>query len=64
MRVRCEDCGQSLAVAFSCKRRGLLEPGADDSLSEKEPLLASITAASIRGQVATGERVGQRPAWR
>ena len=22
MRVRCEDCGQSRVVAFSCKRRG------------------------------------------
>jgi len=27
---------------------------------EAEPLLASITAASVQGQVATGERAGQR----
>ena len=41
-------------------RRGLLEEGQADPLMEQEPLLATITAASIQGQVATGERAGQR----
>jgi len=39
--------------------RGLLEEGHVDALMEQEPLLATITAASIQGQVATGERAGQ-----
>ena len=42
------------------ERRGLLEEGNADPLWESEPLLASITAASVQGQVATGERAGQR----
>ena len=42
------------------QRRGLLEEGQADPLMEQEPLLATITAASIQGQVATGERAGQR----
>ena len=42
------------------QRRGLLEEGNVDALWESEPLLASITAASVQGQVATGERAGQR----
>ncbi len=41
------------------QRRGLLEEGHVDPLWEQEPLLAMITAASIQGQVATGERAGQ-----
>ena len=41
------------------QRRGLLEEGHVDPLWEQEPLLATITAASIQGQVATGERAGQ-----
>ena len=41
------------------QRRGLLEEGHADPLWEQEPLLATITAASIQGQVATGERAGQ-----
>ncbi len=41
------------------QRRGLLEDGNTDPLMEQEPLLATITAASIQGQVATGERAGQ-----
>ncbi len=31
-----------------------------DPLWEEEPLLATITAASVQGQIATGERAGQR----
>ena len=42
------------------ERRGLLEEGNADPLWEAEPLLASITATSVQGQVATGERAGQR----
>ena len=42
------------------ERRGLVEEGKVDPLWEEEPLLASITAASVQGQVATGERAGQR----
>ena len=42
------------------QRRGLLEEGQADPLMEQEPLLATITAASIQGQVATGARAGQR----
>ena len=42
------------------QRRGLLEEGQADPLMEQEPLLATITAASIQGRVATGERAGQR----
>ena len=38
----------------------LLDEGHADPLMEQEPLLATITAASIQGQVATGERAGQR----
>ena len=41
------------------QRRGLLAEGAADPLMEQEPLLATITAASIQGQVATGARAGQ-----
>ncbi len=41
------------------QRRGLLEEGNTDPLMAQEPLLATITAASIQGQVATGERAGQ-----
>ena len=38
----------------------VLEEGNADPLWEEEPLLATITAASVQGQVATGERAGQR----
>ena len=41
------------------QRRGVLEEGNVDSLWEDEPLLATITAASVQGQIATGERAGQ-----
>jgi hypothetical protein len=43
------------------ERRGLLEPDAPpDVLVQEEPLLAALTAASIRGTVAIGERAGKR----
>ena len=42
------------------ERRGLLEEAAADGLWETEPLLATLAAASVQGQVATGERAGQR----
>ena len=42
------------------QRRGLLEQGSVDPLWESEPLLATMTAASVQGQVATGDRAGQR----
>ena len=42
------------------QRRGLLEQDSEDSLWQDEPLLASLTAASVQGTVATGERAGQR----
>ncbi len=38
------------------QRRSVLEEGNVDPLWEDEPLLATITAASVQGQVATGER--------
>ena len=42
------------------QRRGVLEEGNVDPLWEDEPLLATITAASVQGQIATGARAGQR----
>ena len=42
------------------QRRGLLEQDSIDSLLEDEPLLASLTAASVQGIIGTGERTGQR----
>ncbi len=42
------------------QRRGVLEKDDVDPLWEEEPLLATITAASVQGQIATGERAGQR----
>ena len=39
---------------------GLLDDSQADPLADQEPLLAAITAASVRGTVATGERAGQR----
>jgi hypothetical protein len=41
------------------QRRGLLEQDTADALCQDEPLLASLTAASIRGTVATGEHAGR-----
>ena len=40
-------------VVCLLQRRGLLEEGNVDPLWEEEPLLATITAASVQGQVAT-----------
>ena len=42
------------------QRRGVLEEGNVDPLWQDEPLLATITAASVQGQIATGERAGLR----
>ena len=42
------------------QQRGLLEPDSVDPLWQNEPLLASLTAASVQGTVVTGERAGQR----
>jgi hypothetical protein len=47
-------------VVRMLQRRGLLEQDAPDALRQDEPLLASLTAASIQGTVASGERAGQR----
>ena len=43
-----------------CTKRGLLDDSQADPLADEEPLLAALTAASVRGIVATGERAGQR----
>ena len=43
-----------------CQRRGLFEEGAVDPYWEQEPLLAQLSAASVQGRVATGERAGRR----
>jgi len=42
------------------QRRGLLDDSLVDDLSESEPLQAALSAASVQGQFATGERAGQR----
>ena len=43
-----------------CRKRGLLDSTQADPLTDEEPVLAAITAASVRGLIATGERAGQR----
>ena len=43
-----------------CTKRGLLDDAQTDPLADEEPVLAAITAASVRGLIATGERAGQR----
>ena len=43
-----------------CTKRGLLDDNQIDTLADEEPVLAAITAASVRGVIATGERAGQR----
>jgi ribosomal protein S27E len=43
-----------------CTKRGLLDDVQIDTLADEEPVLAAITAASVRGFTATGERAGQR----
>ena len=42
------------------QRRGLLDDSQVDALTEAEPLQAALAAASVQGQLATGERAGQR----
>ena len=51
---------QVLDKLLELQRRGLLEEDSVDPLWESEPLLAAMTAASVQGQVATGDRAGQR----
>lgn len=50
-------------IAHLLERRGL-HPGADpedaDPLPDRQPLLASLYAASVSGRVATGRRAGRR----
>ena len=43
-----------------CTKRGLLDDTAADALADEEPVLAVLTAASVRGITATGARAGQR----
>ena len=43
-----------------CTKRGLLDDTAADALADEEPVLAALTAASVRGLTATGARAGQR----
>ena len=43
-----------------CTKRGLLDDTAADPLADEEPVLAVLTAASVRGLIATGARSGQR----
>ena len=43
-----------------CRKRGLLDDTAADPLADEEPVLAVLTAASVRGLIATGARSGQR----
>jgi hypothetical protein len=41
-------------------RRGILDEDQLDPLAEESPLLAGVTAASVQGMIATGERAGMR----
>jgi hypothetical protein len=41
-------------------RRGILDGDQLDPLAEEAPLLAGVTAASVQGMIATGERAGMR----
>jgi hypothetical protein len=43
------------------ERHGVLDDTQTDPLADDSPLLAGLTAASIQGRVATGERAGRRP---
>ncbi len=43
-----------------CTQRGRLDAAPADPLADEEPVLAALTAASVRGIIATGERAGQR----
>ena len=40
------------------QRRGILDDAQVDELADGEPLLAAISAASVQGQLATGEGAG------
>ena len=40
------------------QRHGLLDDSLVDELSESEPLQAALSAASVQGQLATGEGAG------
>ncbi len=42
------------------ERHGVLDDTQTDPLADVSPLLAGLTAASIQGRVATGERAGRR----
>ena len=42
------------------QRRGLVEQDGVDPLWDEEPLLASLTGASVQGRVAIGDRRGER----
>jgi hypothetical protein len=42
------------------ERHGVLEENQTDPLADVSPLLAGLTAASIQGRTATGERAGRR----
>ena len=42
------------------ERRGVLDGALLDRLADEEPVLAGVTAASVRGMIATGERAGMR----
>ena len=57
-------CGVSRSVSIRspalCTKRGLLDDTAADRLADEEPVLAALTAASVRGLTATGARAGQR----
>jgi len=41
------------------ERRGILVPGELDPLADESPVLAGVTAASVHGLVATGDRAGR-----
>ena len=43
-----------------CTKGGPLDDTAADPLADEEPVLAVLTAASVRGLIATGARAGQR----
>ena len=44
----------------SLQQHGVLDSTEADALAEEAPLLAALSSASIRGQLATGPRVGRR----
>jgi len=41
-------------------RRGILDGDMLDPLADESPLFAGVTAASVQGMIATGERAGMR----